>query len=122
VALLAPLGHDQRADALLGVRAGVEHLVVRLHHALVDAEEVDAARELVGLRLEHEGVQLLVLVGLEGDLGQLERAVLHRARQVLDDGVEKAVGAEVLGRHPADHGEDAAVVGPVLECGDDLVV
>ena len=29
VALLAALGHDQRADALLGVRAGVEHLACR---------------------------------------------------------------------------------------------
>ena len=122
VALLAALGHDQRPDALLGVRAGVEHLGVGPHNALVDAEEVDPSGELIGLRLEHEGEQLLVLVGLEGDLGQLEGAVLDRAREVLDDRVEQAVGAEVLGRHAAHHREDPAVVGAVLQRGDDLLV
>ena len=37
---LLALEHEQLADALLGVRARVEHLVVVAHHALVDAEEV----------------------------------------------------------------------------------
>jgi hypothetical protein len=122
VVLLTALGHDERADALLGVGPGVEHLVVGPHDALIDAEEVDAPGELVGLRLEHEGEQLLVLVGLQRDLRQLERAVLHGARQVLDDRIEQAVGRQVLGRHAADHGEDAAVVGALLEGGDDLLV
>ena len=42
--------------------------------------------------------------------------------QVLDDRVEQAVGAEVAGRDAAGDREQAAVVGPLLERGDDLLV
>jgi hypothetical protein len=110
------------ADALLGVRARVEHLVVAAQHALVDAEEVDAPRERVGLRLEDVGEELLVLVRLEGDVRKLHRAVLHRRGQVLDDRVEQTVRREVARGHAAGHREDVAVVRPVLQGVDDLVV
>src|SRR5436189_84950 len=46
------LRDQQRADALLLVRAAVDKLVVSGHHDLEHAEVVDAARERVGQRLE----------------------------------------------------------------------
>ena len=48
--------------------------------------------------------------------------MLDRRGQVLDDRVEQPVGAEVRGRDPAGDGEDRAVVGALLERGDDLLV
>ena len=90
--------------------------------ALIDAEEVDAPRERVGTRLEDVGEQLLVGHRLERHALDLEAAVLDRARQVLDDRVEEAVGGEVACRHAACHREDVAVVRLVLEGLDDLVV
>ncbi len=60
-------------DPLLGVRARVEDVAVGPHRALVDAEEVDPPGERVGLRLEDVGEQRRLGVGLQRDLGQLER-------------------------------------------------
>jgi hypothetical protein len=91
VARLLALRDEQRADALLAWARVFSTCVSWLHDALVDAEEVDAPGERVGLRLEDVGEQLGVRVGLERDLGQLERAVLDRRREVLDDRVEQAV-------------------------------
>ena len=113
---------EQLPDALLGVGARIEHVRVVRHHALVDAEEVDATRERVGARLEHVGEHLAVLDRLERHLLDLEAAVLHGRREVVDDRVEQAVGAQAAGRHAAGHREDVAVVGAVLERLDDLVV
>ena len=93
-----------------------------LHRALVDAEEVDAARERVGARLEDVGVGLAVLGRLERHVGQLEAAVLDRRGQVVDERVEQPVGAQVRGRDAAGDREDVALVGAVLERGDDLLV
>ena len=90
--------HEQLADALLGVGARVEHLAVGAQHALVDAQQVDPPGERVGAGLEHVGEQLAVLVGAQLDLADLQRAVLDRRGQVLDDRVEQAGGAEVARR------------------------
>jgi hypothetical protein len=78
---------QQLADALLVVRARVEHLGVVGHHALVDAEQVDATGERVGARLEDVGEHLAVLYRLERHLAaarrgsrlgvHVEPAVLH---------------------------------------------
>ena len=48
--------------------------------------------------------------------------MLDRRRKVLDDRVEEAVGAEVARRDPARDREHRAVVGALLERGDDLLV
>ena len=78
--------------------------------------------ERVGARLEDVGEQVGRLVGLERDLVELEAAVLDRRRQVLDERVEQARGAAVARGDAAGDREDVAVVGAVLERGDDLVV
>ncbi len=114
-------GH-QLADPLLVVGARVQHLRILLEHALVDPEEVDPAGERVGAGLEHVGEQLLVVDRLERHLADLQAAVLDRRGEVVDDRVEQAVDAHVPGGDTAGDGEDRAVVGPVLERGDDLVV
>ena len=73
--------HQQLADALLVMGARVHDLRVVGHRALVDAEEVDAARERVGARLEHVGEHLALGIGLEREaLLDLDAAVLDRAR------------------------------------------
>ena len=45
VLVLLALGHQQLPDPLLVVGAAVVHLGVVLHHALVDAKEVDPPRD-----------------------------------------------------------------------------
>jgi hypothetical protein len=115
--------HEQLADALLVMGARVHDLRVVGHRALVDAEEVDAARERIGARLEHVGEHLALGVGLEREaLFDLDAPVLHRAREVVADGVEQPVGAQPRRRHAARDREDVAMVGAVLERLDDLVV
>ncbi len=52
---LLALRHEQLADPLLVMGAGVHHLGVVRDGALVDAEEVDAARVRVGAGLEDVG-------------------------------------------------------------------
>jgi hypothetical protein len=114
-------GHEL-ADALLVVGARVQHLRVLLDHALIDAEHVDPPRERVRAGLEHVREHLLVLDRLERQLPDLQATVLDRRGKVLDDRVEQPIRAEVLGGDAAGHGEDRAVVGAVLERGDDLLV
>ena len=116
------LRHEQLPDALLVMGARVQHVRVVRDRALVDAEEVDAARVRVGARLEHVGEHLAVGVRLERHVLDLERAVLDRRGQVVDDRVEQAVGGQAGGGHAAGDREDVPVVGAVLERGDDLVV
>ena len=53
--VLLPLLEEQRAHALLRVRARVDERLVGPDRALEDAEEVDPAGERVGDRLEDEG-------------------------------------------------------------------
>ena len=48
--------------------------------------------------------------------------MLDRRGQVVDDRLEQPVGAQVLGRHAAGHGEDVAAVGALLERVHDLLV
>jgi hypothetical protein len=105
------------------VRARVEHLRVVGHRALVDAEQVDAARERVGARLEHVGEHLGVRVRLEQVAVDVDgAAVLDGRREVVDDRVEQTVRAEAVRRDADRDGEDVPVVGAVLERGDDLLV
>ena len=49
-------------------------------------------------------------------------AVLHRRGQVVDDRVEQPVRPQARGRDADRDREDVAVVGAVLERGDDLLV
>ena len=119
---LLALRHQQLAHALLAVGARVEQLRVGADRALVDAEEVDAARERVGAGLEHVGERLAVGVRLERHVLEREPAVLDRRGQVVDDRVEQAVGAQVLGRDAAGHRVDVAAVGALLERVHDLLV
>ena len=115
--------HEQLADTLLVMGAGVHDLRVVGHRALVDAEEVDAARERVGARLEHVGEHLALGVGLEVEaLLDRDPLVLGGRREVVDDRVEQAVRAQAARRHAAGDGEDVAGVGALLERVDDLVV
>src|SRR5665648_286138 len=60
---------EQLADALLVAVAPDDDVGVALDGALEDAEDVDAAAELVGHRLEHEGDGRLGDVAGELDLG-----------------------------------------------------
>ena len=113
---------EQLPDPLLVVGARVEHVRVVRHHALVDAEEVDAAGERVGAGLEDVGEHLAVLDRLERHLLDLEAAVLDGRGQVVDDRVEQPVGAQAGRGDAAGDREDVAVVGAVLERGDDLLV
>ena len=93
------------------------------------AREMSISASLSSFRWDDRKINLIDTPGepsfVADALGALrvcEGAVLDRAREVLDDRVEQAVGAEVLGRHAAHHGEDPAVVGAVLQRGDDLLV
>ena len=123
VADLLAARHEQLADALLVMGAGVHHLRVVGHRALVDAEEVDAARERVGARLEHVGEHLALGVGLEREaLLDLDAPCWTGRREVVDDRVEQAVGAQAGRGDAAGDREDVAVVGALLERVDDLVV
>ena len=76
----------------------------------------------IGAGLEHVGEQLLVLDGLERHLADLQATVLDRRREVLHDRVQQAVGGEVAGGDAAGDREQGAVVGALLERGDDLLV
>jgi hypothetical protein len=115
--------HQELADALLVVGARVHHLRVVRHRALVDAEQVDAARERVGTGLEHVREHLAIGVGLEREaLLDRDPLVLDRRREVVDDRVQEPVRAQAGRRHAARDREDVALVGALLERVDDLVV
>ena len=122
VLCLLALRHEQLADPLLGVGAAVVHVRVVAHDALVDAEEVDSAGVRVGERLEDEGHHLLVLVGLEGDAVELDRALLGGRGQVLDEGVEQPVDAEVARGRAAGHRKQMPLGHPGLERADGLLM
>ena len=116
------LRHEELADALLGVDAGVEHVGVVVQHALVDPEQVDASRERIRAGLEDVGERRGVLRRLERRRPHVERPVLDGRREVVDEGVEQPVRSEMRGGDPAGDREDAPGVRPVLEGLDDLVV
>jgi hypothetical protein len=118
---LLALGHQQLADALLAVRAAVEHVAVVAHDALVDAEEVDSPGERVGAGLEHVGEHLAVLRRLEADAVGVEAPMLHWRGQVLHERVEQAVRPQVRGGDAAGDREAAGPVRAVLERLDDLL-
>ena len=117
-----PAKHQQLADALLDVGAGVQDVAVVAHHALVDAQQVDPPGERVGAGLEDVGEQVAVLDGLQLGLAERQRPVLDGRGQVLDDRVQQARGPEIGGRDTAHDREDAAVVGALLQRADDLRV
>jgi hypothetical protein len=104
------------------VGARVEDVRVGAERALVDPEEVDAAGEGVGAGLEDEREHLAVRLGFERDLAGLQRAVLGRGRQVVDERVEQPVGTDARRGHAAGDREDVAGVDALLERVDDLVV
>ncbi len=107
VSELLPLGYEQLPDPLARVSARVEDLRIRRHRALVDAEQVDLAREGVSERLEDEGDQIGAWIRLERASSSIDGARLDRRREILDEGVEQSVRREVLGRHAAGDRETA---------------
>ena len=119
---LLALRDEQLADALLRVRATVEHLRVGPQRALVDAEQVDPAGERIGERLEDERDDLAVGIGLERDLACLHTAGLDRRGQVFDERVEQPVGCEIAGSDAARDREQLAARHAVLQDSDDLLV
>ena len=112
--VLLPLHFEQRAHALLALRAEVDERRVRRDRALEHAEEVDAACERVGDRLEDEG-------GRAGAVDVDRRALLRGGRDAFDEKVEERVRAEVLRRDAACDGEDVAARDRRLERRGDLV-
>ncbi len=126
VHLLAPR-RGELADPLLRAARGVDQVRVRAQHARLDAEEVDPPRVGVGGRLEDVGEDWRVLLGRDVGLRvvgaqRVDRAA-HRGRgQVLEERLEQAVRAEVLGRDAAGDGKEVALGDALLERGDDLFV
>ena len=95
--------HAQDAADALGVAVVAEHhRVAGLQRAGVDAEEDQLADERVGLDLEHQRRERLLVVGvaLDGlrrsDVRALDRRHVERRRQVVADGVEHRLDALVL--------------------------
>ena len=116
--LLALVGvHAQDAADALVVAVVAEHdRVAGLEHAGVDAEEDQLADERVGLDLEHQRRERLLVVGLALDeLLRVEDVValsgrhVQRRRQVVADRVEHGLHALVLIRGAAEHGENLAL-------------
>jgi hypothetical protein len=122
VLVLLALRHQQLADPLLDVGAGVVDLRVVLQDALVDAEQVDAAGVGVGEGLEDERHHVLRLVRLQRDPVHLDRAALGGRRQVLNQGVQQAVDPEVAGGGAAGDREELAIGHACLQGRHGLVV
>src|SRR4051794_4654122 len=105
-ALLALVGVHliDLADPLLAVLGAVEHRGPGVEPAGVDADVGELAQVLVGLDLEGQRRERLVLVGVPEDLGlTVERGAddgldVQRAGQVVGDGVEHGLDALVLER------------------------
>src|SRR2546430_2392126 len=114
ILVILALELEQRADALLRVRPRVDERRVARDLARQHAEDVDAPRERVGDRLEHErGGACAVDV----DRG----ALLRRRRDALHEQVEQRARPEVLSRDRAGDREDLAPRDRVLERMGDLV-
>ena len=113
--VLLALERQQLADPLLVVGARVDERRVGGDRALDHPEDVDAAGERVGHRLEDEG----------GALGAVDvdvEVLLRRRRDALDEQVERRGRPEVLRRDTAGDREDLAARHCVLERVRNLLV
>src|SRR5215210_5811646 len=96
------------ADPLLAVLGAVEHRRTGVELARVHADVGQLAQVLVGLDLEGQRGERLVLVGVPEDLGLAvergadDRLDVQRAGQVVGDGVEHGLHALVLERRAGD--------------------
>ncbi len=113
VVILA-LQDQQRADALLRMRADVDDRRVGVERPGEDTEEVDPAGERVGHGLEDEGRGA---GAVDVDRGR----ALRRRRNAFDHQVEEGGRAEVLRRHAARDREQLAAGDRVLERVRDLL-
>src|SRR5699024_5394883 len=101
--LLVGVHLEQLADALRLVLGGVDDLVTGLHGAGVDANVGQLAEERVNSDLERQRGERLVAGRLAVALNlailrveALDRADVHRVRQVVNDGVQNRLDALVL--------------------------
>src|SRR4051794_221948 len=125
VALFALVGVHlvDLADPLLAVLGAVEHRGTGGEPTGVDADVGQLAEVLVGLDLEGQRRERLVLVGVPQDLGlAVERGTddgldVQRAGQVVDDRVEQGLHALVLERGAGEHRVDLAGDGRLADGG-----
>ena len=99
---------EQLADPLFRVCAPVDDVRVGLERAVEDPEDVDAARERIGDRLEDErrGAP-----AVDGD----RRALARRRGDALDEQIEQRRRPEVLRGDAARHGKNLTARDRVLE-------
>ena len=93
--------------------AGIENLVTLRNRAGVDADEDKLADELVGPKFEGESTELALVVGRSLKKSRLVILThslrgrnLHRARKVINDGVEKVLNTLVLEGGTPNHRHD----------------
>ena len=93
------------------------------HHALVDAEQVDAPGERVGAGLEHVGEELGVLVGLERAARRASSApCLTGEGRSSTIASSRRLVPRLRVATPQTTGKMSPWLVPVLERGDDLLV
>src|SRR6478752_3859322 len=115
------------ADPLLAVLGAVEHRGPGVQLAGVHADVGQLAQVLVGLDLEGQRRERLVLVGVPQDLGLAvergadDRLDVQRAGQVVGDRVEHGLDALVLERGPRHDRVDLAGDGRLADRGLDRV-
>ena len=114
--VLLSLHLHELPHALLRVRARVHDRRVALERPVEDAEDVDAAREGVGERLEDERGGLRAV-----DVDPRGQAFLGRRGNALHDEIEQRRRAEVLRRDRAGDREDLAARDRDLERRGDLL-
>src|SRR5215210_7845665 len=113
------------ADPLLAVLGAVQHRGTGVELARVHADVGQLAQVLVGLDLEGQRRERLVLVGVPQDLGLAverradDRLDVQRARQVVGDRVEHGLDALVLERRAGDDRVDLSGDGGLADGGLD---
>ncbi len=122
---VASLPHREMPELLHDVARGVVHLLPVHHHPRQDAEEGDVTHVRLRLRLEDEGAEGSVVLGVDLDgvvaFGAGERVeLLHlvRRRHELDDLGEERSRAEGLLGGDAEEREELALLHPFLHRGD----
>src|SRR5699024_3002571 len=126
--LLVGVHLEQLADALRIGLGGVDDLVAGLHSTGVDADVGQLAEERVNGDLERQSGERLVAGRLAVALNlavlrvkALDRADVHRVRQVVDDGVQDRLDALVLVGGTTEDRVCLAVAGEVTDLLRDLV-
>ena len=119
---------EQAAKAFLLAGVGVVQRGAGFDHARVDTEEGQVAHEGVGSQLEHEtGERFLVRAGADDFFFRLVGVVAHhlidieRRRQVVHNGVEQRLHADVTERGAAQDGHDALTDGTLADAGIDFL-